>query len=252
MTQDALKKIVVVDDDHEIRTLLTEYLTLNRFDVAAFESGEAFLDSARAHLEADIAILDVMLPGMTGFDVCRELRGFSRMPVIMLTANSDEMDRIVGLELGADDYLAKPFNPRELLARIRAVLRRMEPAPEPHGKVRARRFVRFAGFELDMTSRRLWTRAGDTGALTGADYHLLNLFLSQPGETLTREFIAEQTRGRDNLPMDRFVDVHISRLRQRLNEDAKAPSIIQTVRGKGYLLACTVEHSDQASLVEHA
>jgi two-component system OmpR family response regulator len=246
MTQDALKKIVVVDDDREILTLLTEYLTLNRFEVVAFETGEAFLESARSSLNADIAILDVMLPGITGFDVCRELRGFSRMPVIMLTANSDEMDRIVGLELGADDYLAKPFNPRELLARIRAVLRRIEPTTSMQSPKRMRRFVRFDGFELDLTSRRLWTEQGDTGALTGADYHLLNLFLSQPGVPLTREFIAEQTRGRDNLPMDRFVDVHISRLRQRLNDPS---TLIQTVRGKGYLLACTVEFSDKASLV---
>jgi len=242
MTSDTLKQIFVVDDDQDIRDLLTQYLTTNRFSVTAFETGEAFLVHVKAGNQADLAILDIMLPGANGFDVCRELRSFSRLPVIMLTANSDEMDRVVGLELGADDYLAKPFNPRELLARIRAVLRRMEQTPEVQPK--ALRFVRFADFELDTTARKLWSPMKESQFLTGADYHLLSLFIGRAGEILSREFIAEQTRGRDNLPMDRFVDVHVSRLRQRLGEDARSPSLIQTVRGKGYVLSCEVDRSD--------
>jgi two-component system OmpR family response regulator len=242
MTSEVLKQIFVVDDDQEIRDLLTQYLTTNRFVVTAFETGEAFLAHVRAGNQADLAILDIMLPGANGFDVCRDLRSFSRLPVIMLTANSDEMDRVVGLELGADDYLAKPFNPRELLARIRAVLRRIDHAPEV--TVKSLRFVRFADFELDTTARNLWTPSGDSQSLTGADFYLLNLFVDRAGDILSREFIAEQTRGRDNLPMDRFVDVHVSRLRQRLGEDARRPSLIQTVRGKGYVLSCEVERSE--------
>ncbi|MBY4677065.1 response regulator [Marinobacterium arenosum] len=239
------KQIIVVDDDLEIRELLTRYLENNRFQVTALERGEALIQLLQQGQSADLVVLDIMLPGADGFEICRQLRTFSQVPVIMLTANSDEMDRVVGLELGADDYLAKPFNPRELLARIRAILRRTEAAP-PSGSEGARRYCRFAGFELDTANRRLRDADGAIVSLSGADYNLLTLFLGRVGEILSRELIAEQTRGRDNLPMDRFVDVHVSRLRQRLGDDARRPTLIKTVRGKGYVLTSTLEQSDES------
>jgi len=241
MTQQT--RIFVVDDDQEIRTLLRSYLEQNQYQVETADSGEAFLEQIQQGTAADLVVLDIMMPGLNGFDVCRQLRTFSQLPVIMLTANSDEMDRIVGLELGADDYLAKPFNPRELLARIRAILRRAE-ACAPAEQAAADRYLRFADFELDTTRRELRGPEGALLELSGADYNLLSLFLQHAGEVLSRDVIAEATRGRDNLPMDRFVDVHISRLRQRLGEDARAPQLIKTVRGKGYVLSALVELSD--------
>jgi DNA-binding response OmpR family regulator len=159
----------------------------------------------------------------------------------MLTANSDETDRIIGLELGADDYLAKPFNPRELLARIKAILRRSNSNETiTHNK----RYFQFSGFQLDVTCRELLDENADKVLINGSDYDLLSLFLNSSGETLTREVIAGSTRGREAAPLDRFVDMHVSRLRQVLCEDAKNPVIIKTVRGKGYVLTVPVEQSD--------
>ncbi|TYL49210.1 response regulator [Marinomonas sp. IMCC 4694] len=235
------KTIYVVDDDDEIRTLLKVYLEKHQFTVFTAESGEAFLANFKAEQHIDLVILDIMLPGQDGFAVCRSLRTQSQVPVIMLTANSDEMDRIIGLEIGADDYLAKPFNPRELLARIKAILRRMD-----HTDVVditppvTNRFYRFAQFTLDTLSRELHFN-DEKEALSGADYSLLMLFLAHPGAVLTREHIAENTRGRDSAPLDRFIDVHVSRLRQRLGEDARQPQLIKTVRGKGYILTANVD-----------
>ena len=235
------KCIYVVDDDDEIRTLLKTYLEKHQYTVLTADSGEAFLANFRADQEVDLVILDIMLPGQDGFAVCRSLRTQSQVPVIMLTANSDEMDRIIGLEIGADDYLAKPFNPRELLARMKAILRRME-----HTEIAeiappvANRFYRFAQFTLDTLSRELHFK-DEKESLSGADYNLLMLFLTHPGAVLTRELIAENTRGRDSAPLDRFIDVHVSRLRQRLREDARQPQLIKTIRGQGYILTATVE-----------
>jgi two-component system OmpR family response regulator len=156
------------------------------------------------------------------------------------------MDRIVGLEIGADDYLAKPFNPRELLARIKAILRRSDaPAEAPQARSSAR-YLRFAGFELDSATRALCTLSGESLLLSGAEYDLLRLLVDHAGEVLSRDLIAEQTRGRDNLPMDRFIDVQISRLRQRLQDDARSPQLIKTVRGQGYVLAATVAATDES------
>ncbi|NVK41369.1 MAG: response regulator [Oceanospirillaceae bacterium] len=240
MIQD--KPVYIVDDDAEIRSLLRSYLERNQFSVRTAEDGEQLLRSLRDGDAASLVVLDVMLPGDDGFEVCRKLRTFSRVPVIMLTASSDEMDRIVGLEIGADDYLAKPFNPRELLARIRAILRRSEQgAPvQPSGG----RYQRFAGFELDMVQRRLLDAQGAPVTLSGAEYDLLRLLLEHAGEVLSRDRIAEATRGRDNLPMDRFIDVQVSRLRQRLGDDARSPRLIKTVRGQGYVLAVPVVAGD--------
>jgi len=237
------KPIYVVDDDAEIRSLLQSYLERNQFSVRTAEDGEQLLQSLRAGDAAALVVLDVMLPGDDGFEVCRKLRTFSQVPVIMLTASSDEMDRIVGLEIGADDYLAKPFNPRELLARIRAILRRSDLGGATSVQVPGR-YQRFAGFELDAVQRQLVDPHGAPVALSGAEYDLLRLLLDHAGEVLSRDRIAEATRGRDNLPMDRFIDVQVSRLRQRLGDDARSPQLIKTVRGQGYVLAAPVETGD--------
>lgn len=242
------KCVYVVDDDDEIRSLLKSYLEKNQYRVLCADSGEAFLADFDASLGVDLVILDVRLPGADGFSVCRSLRTQSNVPVIMLTANSDEMDRIIGLEIGADDYLAKPFNPRELLARIKAIHRRMEHIaevvePEVNQADHDHRFYRFAQFILDTLTRELWVE-GVKESLSGADYNLLMLFVTNPGTVLSRDFIAENTRGRDSTPLDRFIDVHVSRLRQRLREDARQPQLIKTVRGQGYILTAKVEASE--------
>ncbi len=234
------RRIFVVDDDNDIRCLLKTYLEKQQFYVETAESGEAFLDAFASDANFDLIILDIMLPGEDGFSICRQLRTTSHVPVIMLTANSDEMDRIIGLEIGADDYLAKPFNPRELLARMKAILRRMEHI-EPNTADKAQTQFTFAGFLLNTVSRELTNPSGETDSLTGADYNLLTLFLNNPGTVLSREQIAEATRGRDSTPLDRFIDVHISRLRQRLGEDARHPQMIKTVRGAGYILTVDVQ-----------
>ncbi len=237
------KPIYVVDDDAEIRSLLRSYLERNQYVVRTAEDGESLLRALRAGESASLVVLDIMLPGMDGFEVCRKLRTFSQVPVIMLTANSDEMDRIVGLELGADDYLAKPFNPRELLARIKAILRRSDAQPDT-ADAQPGRYLKFAGFELDCAARELCGPGGEKLPLSGAEYDLLRLLLDHAGEVLSRDLIADATRGRDNLPMDRFIDVQISRLRQSLHDDARAPQLIKTVRGQGYVLAASVEACD--------
>lgn len=234
------KKIYVVDDDPEICTLLQTYLSRNGFNVTSALDGLVFLDQIALEDDYDLIVLDIMLPNIDGFEVCRRLRTFSQVPVIMLTANSDETDRIIGLELGADDYLAKPFNPRELLARIKAILRRSNKI---ESSTELKRYVSFAGYQLDITCRELLNPKAEPILINGSDFDLLMLFLAQPGVTLTRESIADSTRGREAAPLDRFVDMHLSRLRQVLNEDAKDPKIIKTVRGKGYILAVPVEQS---------
>jgi DNA-binding response OmpR family regulator len=240
------KPIYVVDDDAAIRSLLRSYLERNQFAVKTAADGESLLRELQAEAPVALVVLDIMLPGDDGFEICRKLRTFSKVPVIMLTANSDEMDRIVGLEIGADDYLAKPFNPRELLARIKAILRRSDaPAEAPQARSSAR-YLRFAGFELDSATRALCTLSGESLLLSGAEYDLLRLLVDHAGEVLSRDLIAEQTRGRDNLPMDRFIDVQISRLRQRLQDDARSPQLIKTVRGQGYVLAATVAATDES------
>ena len=244
----ASHRIFVVDDDDGIRQLIAEYLTKHGFSVETAPDGESFLD--RFHslpVEATqhaLVVLDIMMPGIDGFDVCRELRTFSKVPVIMLTAVSDEMDRIVGLEIGADDYLAKPFNPRELLARIKAIFRRSDLSGEAR---QPSRFCCFHGLRLDTVTRSLSSTEGDQLPLSGADYNLLMLFVNNAGRVLSREYIAGETRKRSSDPLDRFIDVHISRLRQCLGDDAKSPEIIKTVRGAGYLMATEVLFSHDAS-----
>ncbi len=230
------KRILVVDDDQDIRELLQAYLEKNAYTVIALADGAELIQ--HLHSQAvDLVILDIMMPGEDGFSLCRKIRAESELPIIMLTASAEETDRIIGLEMGADDYVAKPFNPRELLARIKAVLRRSR---EPSGAASGR-FLRFAEWRLDTVNRDLINGDGLVLPLSGADYNLLLLFLQRPNQVLSRDDLLTLTRGREANPYDRSIDVQLSRLRQRLGEDAKSPHIIKTVRGAGYVLSVAVE-----------
>ena len=231
--------LLIVDDDREIRSLLSQYLEKNEFRTTAVADGREMrrvLDRA----PVDLIVLDLMLPGEDGLTLCRELRTHSQIPVIMLTARGEDVDRIVGLEIGADDYLAKPFNPRELLVRIRAVLRRAAHAPRDPNPELVRGFS-FAGWRLDTTRRTLIDAGGREVALSGAEYRLLAVLLSAGNRVLSRAQLTELLRGREADPFDRSIDVRVSRLRQILGDDARAPQIIKTVYGEGYVIGVPVE-----------
>jgi two-component system, OmpR family, response regulator len=231
--------ILIVDDDAEIRSLLREYLQKQGYRATAVADGRglrAAVDTSRP----DVIILDLMLPGEDGLALCRELRARSEVPIIMLTARGDETDRIVGLELGADDYVAKPFSPRELLARIKSVLRRARSLPD-NLKPEEAGWFRFAGWTLDVATRNLTSPQGVVVALSGTDFRLLRVFLDHANRVLTRDQLVDLMLSRDAGPYDRAIDVQVSRLRQRLGEDAKEPAIIKTVRGQGYVFAARVE-----------
>ena len=231
--------ILVVDDDTEIRSLLHEYLQKQGYRVNAVADGKG-LREAVATSHPDLIILDLMLPGEDGLTLCRELRAKSEIPIIMLTARGDETDRIVGLEMGADDYVAKPFSPRELLARIKSVLRRARALPE-NLKTEESGLFRFAGWTLDAATRNLTSPQGVVVALSGTDFRLLKIFVDHPNRVLTRDQLIDLMLSRDAGPYDRAIEVQVSRLRQRLGEDAKEPAIIKTVRGQGYVFAEHVE-----------
>ena len=231
------KSILLVDDDQEIRELLHTYLSRAGFQVRTVGDGAGFRQGLCAET-ADLVILDVMLPDEDGFSLCRWVREhqrFAQVPIIMLTASSDETDRVIGLELGADDYLGKPFSPRELLARIKALLRRAHFTQERGSEVLA-----FAEWRLDMVSHRLFHADGEEVILSGADFALLKLFLDHPQQILDRDTIGNATRGREVMPLERIVDMPVSRLRQRLRDTGKPARLIRTVRGSGYQLAAAV------------
>jgi len=232
------KQILVVDDDRQIRELLESYLQRNGYSVLTLADGRGLLALLQERQDIDLIVLDLMMPGEDGFSLCRRIRTESELPIIMLTASAEETDRIVGLEMGADDYVAKPFNPRELLARIRAVLRRVQTAPEPAAGLR---YFCFAGWQLDTVNRDLIDPEGVVKPLSGADFNLLQLFLEHPNQVLSRDDLLNLTRGREAGPYDRSIDVQLSRVRQRLGDDGKDPHIIKTVRGAGYVLAVEVE-----------
>jgi DNA-binding response OmpR family regulator len=233
---DVKASILVVDDDLAIRELLHEHLSRVGYDVMTAAEGNG-MRQRLAQSRVDLIVLDVMMPGDDGFTLCREIREHSQVPIIMLTASSDETDRVVGLEIGADDYLAKPFSARELQARVKALLRRSS-----FTRTNNPRFVRFDRWRLDTLAHELISEQGIATPLSGADFSLLQLFLSHPNEVLGRDTISDLTRGREFMPLDRIVDVAISRLRQRLEDQGRNPKLIKTVRGVGYLLAATVTH----------
>ena len=233
-------QILVVDDDTEIRALLQEYLARQGYRVTTVADGRA-MEQALADAHYDLVVLDLMLPGEDGISLCRRLRARSTLPVIMLTARGEDTDRIAGLETGADDYLPKPFNPRELLARIKSVLRRARSLPENLQPDDVRRF-RFGGWQLDTVTRQLLSPEGVVVPLSGAEYRLLRIFLQHPNAVLNRDQLMEMLRGRENnLPFDRSMDVQVSRLRQRLRDEGHEPTIVKTVRGEGYIFALPVE-----------
>jgi two-component system OmpR family response regulator len=231
--------ILVVDDDAEIRSLLDAYLRKNGYRVTVAADGKAMW-TALARAKVDLIVLDLMLPGEDGLTLCRKLRADADTPVIMLTARGEETDRIVGLEMGADDYLAKPFSPRELLARIKSVLRRTRSLPR-NLRTDEGRIVAFAGWRLDTIARHLVSPEGVVTSLSGAEYQLLRIFLGHANHVLTRDQLMVLAKGHEADPLDRSIDIQVSRLRNRLRDDPADPRIIKTVRGQGYVLAVPVE-----------
>lgn len=238
MTQ--TQTICIVDDDAEIRELLSDYLRRHGFAVKTAADAAAFF-GLLAGAPCDLAVLDIMLPGADGFEIFRRLRGMSQLPVIFLTALGETTDRIVGLELGADDYLTKPFEPRELLARIRTVLRRAKTVADTPERAASGGPVRFAGWTLDRTARLLIAPDGLVIHLSGAEFRLLQIFLEHPRRVLSRDDLLERTQGRSATAFDRSIDVQISRLRIRLRDNGRQARIIKTVRGGGYVLAADVD-----------
>ncbi len=234
--------ILIVDDDREIRELVSSYLKKNGLRVTAVADGRqmrAFLDAN----SVDLIILDVMMPGDDGLVLSRELRAgrHKAVPIVMLTARTDEMDRIIGLEMGADDYLAKPFSARELLARIKAVLRRTRMLPPNLQVSEAGQLLGFGKWKLDTTARHLVDSDGTVIALSGAEYRLLRVFIDHPQRVLNRDQLLNLTQGRDAELFDRSIDLLVSRVRQRLGDDAREPTYIKTVRSEGYVFSMPIE-----------
>lgn len=231
--------ILVIEDDREINTLVARYLRSNGYRVTALGDGrdvDRRMDGGRI----DLIVLDLMLPGEDGLSVCKRLRTHSQVPIIMLTARGDEVDRILGLEIGADDYLSKPFNPRELLARIRAVLRRSAMAalrPDSQGT----RVLAFLGWQIDRVVREVRNAEGARVVLTDAEFGLLQAFCERPGRVLSRDQLLDVTQGRSAGIFERSIDILVSRLRRKIERDPHHPSMIKTVRSGGYLFTPEVE-----------
>ena len=222
-------RLLVVDDDDALRNLLARYLTENGYEVAGVANGAAMHRYLARHA-VDLILLDVMLPGVDGIALARELHQRGSPPVIMISARGEEVDRIVGLEVGADDYLAKPFHHRELLARIRAVLRRGRVTPGP------RTAMAFGPYRLDIDAHRV-TRGGEEVALTGGEFALLRVLAEHPHQVLSRDRLVELLKGYERAPLDRMIDVRITRLRRKIEPDPAHPVYIRTVWGEGYLFA---------------
>ena len=242
---DHVDHILIVDDDREIRELVSGYLKKNGLRATAVPDGRQM----RAFLETDsvdLIILDVMMPGDDGLVLCRQLRAgkHKATPILMLTARNDETDRIIGLELGADDYLVKPFAARELLARINAVLRRTRMLPPNLQVTETGRLLKFGTWRLDTVARHLLDEDGTVIALSGAEYRLLCVFVDHPQRVLNRDQLLNLTQGREAEIFDRSIDLLVSRLRQRLRDDAREPAYIKTVRSEGYVLSMPVEISE--------
>lgn len=222
------EEVLIVDDDMRLTAMLSDYLSGNGFAVSRAGTGRAGVDAVRRSAP-DVVILDIMLPDIDGFETCRQIRAFSQVPVLMLTAKGDETDRIVGLELGADDYLPKPFNPRELLARLKAILRR-------RGNVEAPRLLRFGRLEIDPGSRTV-RLDGQDKPLTSHQFELLVALAENAGRTLSREQLMDMVKGEELEAFDRSIDVHVSRIRAAIETDPKNPRRLITVRGAGYVFA---------------
>lgn len=249
--------IAVVEDDPEILDLVNGYLTREQFEVIPCANGEV-LDQTLSGKSVDLIVLDLMMPGEDGLSICRRLSSENGPPIIILSAKAEDVDRIVGLEIGADDYLTKPFNPRELSARIRAVLRRrgtIEPAGDANhnvppgngtpGPTDDREIYIFENWLLDADGRALTDPSGAPVILSSGEFALLLAFARRPRRTLTRDQLLDWTRGTDSAPVDRAIDVQLSRLRRKLGDNPRQPRLIKTVRGDGYLFAADVRKGHQ-------
>lgn len=230
--------LLIVDDHHEIRDLLSRFLIQHNYRVSVAADGKAMKQCLKQSA-IDLIVLDLMLPGEDGLTLCRDLRAYSNIPVIMLTAMGDETDRIIGLEMGADDYLAKPFNPRELLARIKAVFRRYHAIPNPPSENEISRFSRW---KLDINKRELSDCDGVLVALSSAEFELLKVFITHPKQVLSREQLLDLAKGRGSDVYDRSIDTLISRLRKKLEYDPRQPELLKTVWGGGYQFVCEVKN----------
>lgn len=233
--------ILVVDDDRDIRELIVDYLLKSGYRATGAANGKemrAVLDKQAV----DLVVLDIMMPGDDGLTLCRQLRSGQHkdLPILMLTARHDDMDRILGLEMGADDYVVKPFVARELLARIKAIMRRFRTLPPNLQVTEAGRIIAFGDWQLDTSARHLLDPTGTIVALSGAEYRLLRVFVDHPQRVLTRDQLLNFTQGRDAEPFERSIDLLVSRVRQRLNEDARTPLYIKTVRSEGYVFSMPV------------
>ncbi len=233
--------ILVVDDSPQLRELLQRYLDKQGFHTSVVEDGVA-MENHLAEYAVDLIILDLMLPGDDGLTLARRLRASSDIPIIILSAHGEDVDRIVGLEVGADDYLPKPFNPRELLARMRAVLRRRQPGSRTESTDPETRIHRFGRFRLNLDNLQL-SRNGEEVLLTGGEIALLQVFVEHPNRILSRDRLVDLLKGYDRSPFDRSVDVRVTRLRRKIETDPKSPRYIRTVWGKGYLFTPRGEDS---------
>lgn len=231
--------LLVVEDDGEMRTLIVKFLRQNGFRVTGARDGREMWETLD-HAPADLVLLDIMLPGQSGLDLCRALRAKSAVPIIMVTAKGDETDRVVGLELGADDYIPKPFSRAELLARIRAVLRRTGQAGQDRSAGAAGDRIAFAGWTLDTRRRELIAPDGSAVDLSGGEYDLLLAFCEHPQRVLSRDQLLDLARNRMAFGTDRSVDVMVNRLRRKVEPAEDSPAIIKTVRGAGYMFVLAV------------
>lgn len=231
--------VAVVEDDAEIRDLLAASLARDGFEAITCDRGAA-LDAALASRNVDLIVLDLMMPGEDGLSICRRVAAAGGPPVIILSARGDDVDRIVGLEIGADDYMPKPFNPRELSARIRSVLRRRAGGAGAAAEAEGREVLRFAGWTIDLDDRSLIDPSGAAVVLSTGEFDLLAAFVSRPRRVLSRDQLLDWTRGADAASVDRAIDVQLSRLRRKLGDDPKDPQLVKTVRGDGYLFAAEV------------
>ena len=230
--------ILVVDDHSEIRDLLKRFLEQHGLRVSCARDGKE-MKRLLEEREFDLLVLDLMMPGEDGLTLCRELRVKSNLPIIMLTAMGEETDRIIGLEMGADDYLAKPFNPRELLARIKAVMRRTQAETQPAAETQTRD-LRFDRWLLDVNRRELVDEDGVGLSLSTAEFDLLKVFLERPQRVLSRDQLLDLARGREAVAFDRAIDTLVSRLRRKLERDPKNPELIKTIWGGGYMFSADV------------
>ena len=239
--------LLIIDDDHEILDILTKYFGSRGYQVTTYSDPEQALEDYQG-LDCDLIVLDLHMPGMDGFTVCREVRKQSSIPIIILTGESAETDKVVGLELGADDYVTKPFSSRELEARVKARLRTLPPAPTPESAPeQARDQLQFDQWTLDTARHELLNADGEVVPLTGGEYRLLKAFVDHPNRVLSRDQLMDWTKGHEAGPFDRSIDVQVARLRKKLGDPGPDYRLLKTFRGEGYLLSAKVRPESRKS-----